>query len=147
MPAFGDALPKANLLQILGHVRTFCADDDWPRGELNLPHALRTGKAYLEDEALLTTSVGSGAATTSLIYERRVGPRSQLEVAVPVGVRSVNDAERAGLGDVVLAFKRSVAHSAPHGWIVRGCVDWPRVAGLDDGQLGPRSVLAGCRPS
>jgi mono/diheme cytochrome c family protein len=136
MPAFGDALAEASIQEILGHVRTFCADDDWPRGELNLPRALRTGKAYPEDEVLLTTSAGSGSATASLIYERRVGPRSQMEVAVPFGVHSVNDAERAGLGDVVLAFKHALAHSAPHGWIVSAGVEAKLPTGDHDAGLG-----------
>jgi hypothetical protein len=40
-------------------VRTFCASDAWPRGELNLPRALVTEKAFPEDEAVLTTSVAT----------------------------------------------------------------------------------------
>ncbi len=40
MPAFGDALGDDELERVLDHIRSFCSDADWPRGELNLP---RTG--------------------------------------------------------------------------------------------------------
>lgn len=49
MPAFGEALSEEQLLRALSHVRTFCSDRRWPRGELNLPLALFTEKAYPED--------------------------------------------------------------------------------------------------
>ena len=34
----------------MGYIRSLCTDDNWPRGELNLPRALLTEKAYPEDE-------------------------------------------------------------------------------------------------
>jgi len=46
MPAFGDVLTAEELELVLIHMRTFCASSDWPRGELNLPRALATEKAY-----------------------------------------------------------------------------------------------------
>ena len=42
MPAFGEALGHEDLERALAHVRAFCTDAAWPRGELNLPHAVRT---------------------------------------------------------------------------------------------------------
>ena len=31
MPAFGDALPEAQVKKILAHIRTFCRDKSWSR--------------------------------------------------------------------------------------------------------------------
>ncbi len=84
MPAFGEALGKADLAEAVAHIRTFCADDAWPRGELNLPRALVTGKAYPEDEAVLTVVAEDGAVTNTFIYERRFGARNQIELIVPL---------------------------------------------------------------
>ena len=49
MPAFGEAVAAAQLQQILDYTRTFCTDPAWPRGELNLPRALVTEKAFPEN--------------------------------------------------------------------------------------------------
>src|SRR5690606_26082281 len=57
MPAYGDALTDDEIAATLAYIRTLCTDDRWPRGELNLPRALRTEKAYPEDEAVFTTHV------------------------------------------------------------------------------------------
>jgi mono/diheme cytochrome c family protein len=111
MPSFGAALSAAELERIIDHVRRFCDDPTWPRGELNLPRALVTEKAYPENEALLTTSVQKGAArelTNEFIYERRFGVRNQFEVAVPLTMQA-NEGDRwlRGLGDIAVAAKRS----------------------------------------
>src|SRR5262245_34000034 len=85
MPAFGEALSKVELTAILGHVRTFCADAAWPRGELNLPRTFFTEKAYPEDEAVVTTSFaarGSAAISNEIVYEKRFGARNQVELSL-----------------------------------------------------------------
>jgi mono/diheme cytochrome c family protein len=48
MPAFGDALSDDEITLIIGHLRTFCLEPGWPRGDLNLPRPLVTEKAYPE---------------------------------------------------------------------------------------------------
>ena len=73
MPGFGEALSEEELGKIMGHIRTFCADDDWPRGEMNLPRPLVTGKAYPEDEIVLSSFIdmeNEGAVMNEFIYER-----------------------------------------------------------------------------
>ena len=57
MPAFEEALGSDEIEQILSHVRAFCRDERWPRGELNMPRALFTEKAFPEDEAVITTTI------------------------------------------------------------------------------------------
>ena len=55
MPVWGAALSEAEIARVLSHLRSFCSDDRWPRGELNLPRPLLTEKAFPEDEAVVTT--------------------------------------------------------------------------------------------
>ncbi|HOI10084.1 MAG TPA: cytochrome c, partial [Myxococcota bacterium] len=54
MPAFGEALGTGRLEMAVAHVRTFCPERGWPSGNLNLPRAMFTEKAFVEDEAVLT---------------------------------------------------------------------------------------------
>jgi len=121
MPAFGGALSIEVIQQSLDHVRTLCTNDAWPRGELNLPRPFVTEKAYPEDEAVLTTIVdaeGAGAVTNRLVYEKRLGARNQIEIAVPLGARADALGDwSGGIGDVAVGVKRAFFHSLPHGSI------------------------------
>jgi len=112
MPAFGGALSPEDIALAVGHLRTFCTDTAWPRGDLNLPRAFFTEKAFPENEAVwATTFTGSGArsVTNTLIYEHRIGARSQIELVAPISLQQEAGGEwRRGLGDVAVAFKRSV---------------------------------------
>jgi hypothetical protein len=122
MPAFGDALGEDDIERTLEHVRTFCGDSAWPRGELNLPRPLVTEKAYPEDEAVLTTSLGTGddrAISNQFLYERRFGARNQFEVAVPLAAHRRDDGRwQSGMGDVAVAVKRVLAHSLRRGYVL-----------------------------
>jgi mono/diheme cytochrome c family protein len=128
MPAFGGVLQPEELRRVMGYVRTLCQGEAWPRGELNLPRALLTEKAFPEDEWVLeaTSPVegGRGAVMSTIVYEKRFGPRTQVEVLAPFGVR-----ERpgpgggagdwvGGLGDVTLGVKHALFHSLTAGSIV-----------------------------
>jgi mono/diheme cytochrome c family protein len=122
MPAFGDALSEEELQRVMGYIRTLCHDDDWPRGELNLPRAQLTEKAYPEDEAVWSTSVATGergAVMNELVYEQRFGARNQFEIAVPFGFQERADGgwTGAGIGDVALGVKRAVYHDLGAGSI------------------------------
>jgi mono/diheme cytochrome c family protein len=127
MPAFGDALTDAQTRKILDHVRTFCRNKDWPRGELNLPRPLVTTKAYPEDELVLSAAVNTEDADrieTELIYEQRLGARSQYEIILPFGwsEQPRNGGEgtewTSSVGDVGLAFKRVMYHNLEIGSIL-----------------------------
>ena len=135
MPAFRGALTEEQLERVMGYIRSLCTDDNWPRGELNLPRALFTEKAYPEDEWVVEAGAdleGDGAAMGAYVYERRYGPRSQIEVVIPYGWRGGHidsggqdgaggdgdsDGERHGLGDIVLGVKHALYHSASSGTI------------------------------
>jgi hypothetical protein len=120
MPAFGDALSEAEGLRILGHVRTFCDDASWPRGELNLPRPLVTEKAFPEDESVVTVSMPTedlGEVMIRLVHEKRFGARSQIEVAVPFVFAQSGEWE-GGVGDMAFAFKHVLFHSLGSGSIL-----------------------------
>lgn len=122
MPAFGEALSEDELLRIIGHVRTFCGSRDWPRGELNLPRALVTEKAFPENEAVWTTAMTASDTDeigNELLFERRFGARNQFEVVVPVMLqRDLGAGWSRGLGDVAVAVKRVLFHSLEAGRIL-----------------------------
>lgn len=125
MPAFGDALTEEEILKVVTHVRAFCSDARWPRGDLNLPRPLVTEKAFPENEALITTTIeraGGSAVSNSVVYERRLGRRSQWELAVPIDIQQDEKGGpwKRGLGDVAAAFKHVLFHDLGRGSILSG---------------------------
>ena len=148
MPAFGDALSDREMQLALDHVRSFCPDRDWPRGELNLPRPLVTEKAYPEDEAVFETTIdteGDGAVENRVVYETRFGARNQIELIVPFAwreQREPNPARRdatewnGGVGDVAVGVKRAVWHSLESGSIVSVAGEVILPTGDDDEGFG-----------
>lgn len=121
MPAFGRALSDEQIQSVLDYIRTMCDDGRWPRGELNLPRALFTEKAFPENETVLTVGLSRdpGAISTELLYERRIGTRGQYEVILPFELHRADGGPwRQGLGDVELAYKHALAHSLERGSIL-----------------------------
>jgi len=121
MPAFGEALSTDELGAILGHVRTFCADRAWPRGELNLPRTFFTEKAFPEDEAVVTSAfaaTGTAVIANEIVYEKRFGARNQIELKLPIeAAKDAAGAWAGGAGDIAFGFKRAMAHSLARGSI------------------------------
>lgn len=109
MPAFGEVLSEAEQEIIVNYTRAFCVDPIWPRGDLNLPRALVTEKAFIEDEVVLSGAVATDSPRNidaQLIYEHRFLRRQMFEVRVPMGLAKVPDNGRElGLGDVGFALK------------------------------------------
>ncbi len=122
MPAFGEALSDEDLQKILNYIRTFCKDDNWPRGELNMPRPLITEKAYPEDEAVFTTSIdieSEGTVNNEIVYERRFGARNQIEIVIPFGYREQINGNWTGghLGDMAVGVKHAMYHNYNSGTI------------------------------
>jgi len=112
MPAFGDALSPEQIESVVRYVWSFCRDASWPRGDLNLPRAFFTEKAFPENETVWTTGVtggGAPAVSNQLVYEHRVGSRAQYEIAIPFGLerREAGGAWSRGLGDVEVALRQT----------------------------------------
>ncbi len=145
MPAFGDALTGDEIQKILDHVRTFCDDPRWPRGEFNLPRFLFTEKAFPEDEAVVTASYGNGesnALELELLYEKRFGPVGMVEVAVPVvSLDSTAAGHESGVGDIAIGYKHTIYANLDHGNIfsLGGEVILP--TGDEDKELGKGTAV------
>lgn len=122
MPAFGEALTVDELQKVMNHVRSFCTNNNWPRGELNLPRALVTEKAYPEDEAVISSFIdveNEGAVTTEIVYEQRFGARNQIEIVLPFGYSEMPGGSWSGghMGDMAIGVKRAFYHSYNSGTI------------------------------
>src|SRR5690606_20616271 len=145
MPAFGAALTVDELQSVLDYIRTFCGNDDWPRGELNLPRAQVTEKAYPEDELVLTTVFaveGAGAWMNEFVYEKRFGARNQWEIAVPFGVRERDTGEwTGGMGDIALGVKRALYHSLARGTIFSAAAEIIVPTGDEDDGFGAGTAI------
>jgi len=121
MPSFGEALTSQQIDDVISYLRSLCRDRNWPRGELNLPRALVTEKAYPEDEVVLSTSFnaqGAPGGQTHIIHEQRFGKRNQIEVDVPVSFQEQNHTWYGGIGDTTLGVKRTMFSSLPSGSIL-----------------------------
>ena len=123
MPAFGEALRPEEIAAALAHIRTFCADARWPRGELNLPRALFTEKAYPEDEAVITTTMvreGADSLTHEFLWEQRFGAVNQVEISLPITRADLGDAAgwKSGAGDLGIGVKHTLRHSLERGAIL-----------------------------
>ena len=120
MPSFVDALSDGEITRVIEHVRGFCGEPGWPRGELNFPRAFFTEKAYPENEAVLTTTMSrhpAGSIENAFLYEHRIGRRAQYEINVPMAMQHGESGWHRGLGDVNAAVKYSFFDSLERGAI------------------------------
>src|SRR5688572_2569383 len=110
MPSWKEALTTDQINKVIGFLRSRCEDKSWPVGELNLPRALFTEKAFPEDEWVISSTVntsGGAEVETKIIYEKRFGSRNQLEFVAPFTfLKSSGNDWSGGIGDVALGFKR-----------------------------------------
>src|SRR5262249_28276241 len=122
MPAFHPALAQDEIRRVIEHVRSFCADKAWPRGNLNLPRALYTEKAFPEDEVVLTTAFNlteAPAVNNTPVIEKRLGARTNAELIIPGAfVKQPSGSWFGSVGDISLEMKRTVWHSMPKGSIL-----------------------------
>ena len=123
MPAFGEALNDDEIAAILLYVRGLCRNPDWPRGELNLPRALFTEKAYPEDEAVIEgnfRTAGNDAYSFNFLWEQRFGTRNQIEISLPIQRVDLGGADGwvSGAGDLAVGVKHVLRHSLESGAIL-----------------------------
>jgi mono/diheme cytochrome c family protein len=122
MPAFGEALTDDQIERAVKYLWTFCRDPAWPRGDLNLPRAFFTEKAFPENETVWTTGItGSGTKSIQnlLVYEHRIGSRGQYEVTLPLVSQQAEEGGtwNGGIGDVEVAVRRTFYASLDKGSI------------------------------
>jgi mono/diheme cytochrome c family protein len=121
MPAFGDLLSDNDINDVIAYLRSLCTNPHWPRGELNLPRAIVTEKAFPEDEFVLSTTVNASGApgfTTDYIHEESFGAKTQLEVDLPQHDEDQNHQWQNGVGDITFGLKRVLWSSLHTGSIV-----------------------------
>jgi hypothetical protein len=121
MPAFGELLSSDDIDDLIAYLRRFCTNPHWARGELNLPRALVTEKAFPEDEVVISTAVNASGApgfVINAIYEQRFGVHNQIEIDVPFNVADQNHTYYGGLGDITFAMKREMFSSLRTGSIL-----------------------------
>jgi hypothetical protein len=121
MPAFIDELSGDEIQTIIGYLRRFCTEPGWPHGDLNLPRAFVTEKAFPENEAVLTTTIVPShdrSVGHDFLYERRVGRRGQYEINIPLNLQQRADRRWAfGFGDFSVGYKHVLLDSVASGSI------------------------------
>lgn len=120
MPAFGQALSSREIDEVIAYMREWCTNPHWPRGELNLPRAFATEKAYPENEVVLTTAINANGAPgleNHIIHEQRFGVKNQIEIDMPVLAQDQQHTWYGGIGDTVFGLKREIFSSLRTGSI------------------------------
>jgi hypothetical protein len=129
MPAFGDHLTDQQINDVIAYIRSLCHNTGhYPAGELNLPRALITEKAFPEDELVISTAADAGSPaswTTDIIHEQTFAGLNQIEIDVPINYAVLNNQGQvqnnnwtSGFGDVTLGLKRTLFSSLPAGSIL-----------------------------
>ena len=122
MPAFGDLLTDQQINDVIAYVRTLCHNTgNYPAGELNLPRALITEKAFPEDELVISTAADAGSPaswTTDVIHEETFAGRNQIEVDVPINYAVQNNNWTSGFGDITIGLKRELYSNLRAGSII-----------------------------
>jgi mono/diheme cytochrome c family protein len=113
MPAFGEAFSADEIGAVVAYLRTLCATaDNYPPGDLNFRRPLQTGKAFPEQEIVLSFShrpeSGNKETELEMSVENRIGPRFQYEITLPARVQAAPGDGR-GFADLELEAKQVVA--------------------------------------
>lgn len=148
MPAHGAALSENELRAAIAYLRSFCTDARWPRGELNLPRPLFTEKAFPEDELVFTTRTwleDDDFSESELVFEKRFGPRSQVELALRGVAReepAPGESFVAGGGDLSVGAKQVLFHDHELGSILSLGAELIAPTGDEDRGLGAGTFVA-----
>jgi mono/diheme cytochrome c family protein len=120
MPSFRDLLTQDQIGLVIDHLRSLCTEPAWPRGNLNLPRAMITEKAFPENETVVSGSVnarGTPGVGSTVTYERRIGASAMWEAIIPYDFTHESGAWGAAFGDLALGYKQKLFHSLTRGSI------------------------------
>ncbi len=125
MPGFGDMLTDAEILAVVERVRAFCRTPGYPPGDLNLPRAVFVEKAFPEDEVVLALAHEAArhrrTGSWETAIEKRIGPRGEVEVALPGAVVDPDHGARvAGIGDLGIGYLHALVSDPRRHSIVSG---------------------------
>lgn len=133
---------------LLASVSVYAAETDppWPPEELNFPRPILTGKAFPENELVLSSSFEKSRESRSLVneftFEKRLGSRGHFEVNLPFVYNNPKaGATTGGVGDLELEYKHVLLASRQYGAIASLALDLvlptgDRDRGLGDGTVG-----------
>ena len=93
MPSFAEALTLEQIDRVTSYLRTLCTEPAWPLGELNLPRALLTEKAFPEDETVVTMAANANGA--GALFER---PHLRETIRRPQSARNRGAPQLLGAG-------------------------------------------------
>lgn len=122
MPSFKGVLTQEQIKMVVQYLRSLCTNKSWPRGNLNLPRAFVTEKAFPEDEVVVqggANTAGYPSGNVTAFYEKRLGSSDMIEAQVPYGWN--NDGTggtHSAFGDIALGYKRKLWSSLNTGSIV-----------------------------
>ena len=120
MPSFKDRLTPEQIVKVVDHLRSLCTEEAWPRGDLNLPRAMVTEKAFPENETVVTGAInarGTPGIASAVMYERRIGASAMVEVIVPFDFTNDGSTWGSAFGDLALGYKQKLFHSLTKGSI------------------------------
>jgi mono/diheme cytochrome c family protein len=120
MPSFREQLSDEQIDKVISYMRGFCKDKSWPQGDLNLPRALVTEKAFPENETVITTTFnahGAPGVGNVITFEKRIGSSGQFEAGIPYDFTHENGGWNAALGDITVGYKQKLFHSMRTGSI------------------------------
>jgi mono/diheme cytochrome c family protein len=120
MPSFKDLLTPEQIVKVVDHLRSLCTEESWPRGDLNLPRAMVTEKAFPENETVITAAInarGTPGIASAAMYERRIGASAMFEVIVPFDFTNDGSSWGSAFGDLALGYKQKLFHSLKRGSI------------------------------
>ena len=120
MPSFKDLLTPEQIVKVVGHLRSLCTENTWPRGDLNLPRAMITEKAFPENETVVTGAInarGTPGIASAAMYERRIGASAMFEVIVPFDFTNDGSSWGSAFGDLAIGYKQKLFHSLKKGSI------------------------------
>ena len=121
MPSFSGVLSSDQIDDLMAYLREMCTNPSWPRGELNLPRAMVTEKAFPEDELVLYTHDNANGPphwTMHAIHEEVVSPRDQIEVDGPWKLQSMHHSMENHIGDMTFGLKHVMFASMRTGTIL-----------------------------
>lgn len=121
MPAFDKQLNSDQMDDLIAYLRTKCPNPHWPRGELNLPRALVTEKAFPEKEFVVSTAANATGApgwTTDFIHEESFGTKGQLEIDMPWVRQQIDGRWASHTGDMTIGWKQVIFSNLRRGSIL-----------------------------
>lgn len=122
MPSFREALTEEQIRDVMQYMRQFCREPAWPRGDMNFPRPLVTEKAFPEDEMVLDVALnaeGDASIASKVVYEKRFGPRGQLDVVMPFKFHQTGTSDwESGVGDLVAGYKHVLISNRRTGTIL-----------------------------